>query len=76
MRVLIFGANGMLGHKLYQYFRPQYDEYAIVRSDFGSIKRFAIFEKRSVVGNIDVTDYAAIRRAVEFVRPNCVINAE
>lgn len=75
MRVLIFGASGMLGHKLYQRLRAEFDVFATVRSGFESIERFGIFDKYSIIENVDVSDTASIRRTVETVKPDCVINA-
>jgi dTDP-4-dehydrorhamnose reductase len=75
MRVLIFGANGMLGHKLYQRMSSQFDVLATIRRDFKSVERFGIFSRSSIVENIDVSNAVAIRSAIEYARPNCVINA-
>ena len=75
MRVLIFGASGMLGHKLYQCLRPQFEVFATMRGNFESIKRFGIFDPLFIVENIEVTDSVAVRNAIETLRPDCVINA-
>jgi|SRR5580765_7430819 len=74
-RILIVGGAGMLGHKLYQRLRLQFEVFATIRKEFATIERFGIFEKQSITENIDVTDHAAVIRAIESVRPDCVINA-
>ncbi len=74
MSVLIIGGTGMLGHKLYQRLKLRFEVFATIRSDFESVKRFEIFAKPSIVTGVDVTDAAAIRRAIETVRPDCVVN--
>lgn len=75
MKILIFGATGMFGHKLYQRLGSKFDVAATIRGDFGSIERFELFEKASIIERIDVADPASIRRAIEIARPDCVINA-
>ena len=75
MKVLIFGATGMLGHKLYQRLGSQFDIAATIRGDLRSIERFALFDKTTIIENVDVTDAVSIRRAIEFARPDCVVNA-
>lgn len=75
MRVLIFGATGMLGHKLYQHFGDNFDVSATIRSDLGSIERFGLFDRADVIEDVDVSDTDSIKRAVEAARPDCVVNA-
>lgn len=75
MRVLIFGASGMLGHKLYQRMTAQFKVFCTIRGDFESIERFGLFAKASIVENVDATDLVSIKRAISVVRPDCVINA-
>jgi dTDP-4-dehydrorhamnose reductase len=75
MRVLIFGASGMLGHKLYQELGKQFDVFATVRSGFNAVEPFGLFDRSSIIENIDIADTSSIRQAIETVRPDCVINA-
>lgn len=75
MRVLIFGASGMLGHKLHQRLKIDFEVFATVRSTFDSISRFDLFEKDSIVENVDVGDVISVRKAIERVNPDVVINA-
>ncbi len=75
MSILIFGGNGMLGHKLYQRLRSQYEVFATLRGDFGAVKSFDIFDEQTIISNIDVTNQADVRRAIQTVRPAVVINA-
>ena len=75
MRVLIFGATGMLGHKLYQRLGGEFEVFGTIRSDFAPVEKFGIFDKRSIIEGVDVTDTGSICRALETAKPNCVINA-
>lgn len=75
MRVLILGASGMLGHKLYQHLRLRFDVFTTIRSTFGSISRFDLFDKDMVVENVDACDLNSVRAAIERTKPDVVINA-
>ena len=73
MRVLVFGAGGMLGHKLMQVLAPGYEVVGSVR---GEVDRLASFiAPESLVSPVSVEDPESIRRTVETVRPDVVINA-
>ena len=74
MSILIIGGSGMLGHKLYQRLSPDFEVFATVRSDLATVERFGIFQGHSIFPGVDVTDPSAVRRVVEIVRPECVIN--
>jgi dTDP-4-dehydrorhamnose reductase len=74
MRVLIFGAEGMLGHKLYQVFSGRYEVFGTFRTPFAGYKRLSIFRPESIIDNLDVGDFDRVIRAISKVRPNVVIN--
>lgn len=73
MRVLVFGAGGMLGHKLMQVLGPGHEVFGSVRGDTGRIAKFAPGE--NLLSAISVEDPESIRRAVETIKPDVVINA-
>lgn len=75
MRVLIFGASGMLGHKLYQHLQADLDVFATVRSGFEAIEKYGIFNRESIIEHVDVTDTTKIRRALDIAMPEVVVNA-
>ncbi|MEJ7623129.1 MAG: SDR family oxidoreductase [Pyrinomonadaceae bacterium] len=75
MRILIFGANGMLGHKLYQRLGENFEVVGTIRTAFHTIEKFEIFDRNSILEAVTVEDFTSIRRAIEFARPDCVINA-
>lgn len=75
MRILIFGASGMLGHKLYQQLRSRFEVVGTIRSSFDSISRFDLFEENSIIENVDVLNIESVRRAIEKIKPHVVINA-
>jgi len=75
MRVLIFGVGGMLGHKLYQRLRGDFEVFGTIRGRFNGEGPTAIFDRSTIFENVDATDNASIRHVFETVRPNCVVNA-
>jgi len=75
MRILIFGANGMLGHKLYQRLSERFDVFGTIRSEFVAVERFQIFSPESIIENIEVDDISRIERAIDIAMPDCVVNA-
>jgi dTDP-4-dehydrorhamnose reductase len=75
MKVLITGGNGMLGHKLVQQLSSQFDVYATLRGSFKQVEQFGIFDRKFIIENVELADEHAIRRAVESVKPDVIINA-
>lgn len=75
MRVLIFGGNGMLGHKLVQSFRDKFDVWTTLRGKCADVGRFGIFDAEKTIENIDAAEPGTILKAIETSRPDVVINA-
>jgi dTDP-4-dehydrorhamnose reductase len=75
MKVLVTGGNGMLGHKLVQRLAMRYDVYATLRSSFEQVEGFGIFDRRSIIEGVDLSDQNKISEVVKSVRPDVVINA-
>jgi len=75
MRILIFGGTGMLGHKLYQVLGSQHRVHTTIRGAFTGVEAFGIFDRDHVIENIDAEDLSGVRRAIDTVRPDIVINA-
>ena len=73
MRVLVFGAGGMLGHKLMQVLGANYEVFGTVRDATRKLEPFAPGER--LVVNVAVDDLDSIRRTIETVKPDVVINA-
>lgn len=65
----------MLGHKLYQRLSGRYEVFGTVRGDFSSVSASGIFEESSIIPQIDATEGSSVKKALETVRPDCVINA-
>lgn len=75
MRILVIGASGMLGHKLYQRLSGRFDVFGSVRGDFRSVERFGIFDRNTLIESVDGTNEHSLRKCIETARPGCVVNA-
>ena len=74
MKVLILGGNGMLGHKLWQVFRERFDTYVTVRRPLDLAWENVIFDPTRVIQGVSAEDVESVRRALEAVRPDAVVN--
>lgn len=75
MRILNFGGTGMLGHKLVQKLSADHEIFATVRSNVPEKQISAIFDRATLLSDIDVTDDVAIASAFDAAEPELVINA-
>jgi len=74
MRVLILGAAGMLGHKLWQVYRDRFDTWATVRSGYPEYAVYALFDPQRLLSGVDAFNFDTVVRALATVRPDAVIN--
>jgi dTDP-4-dehydrorhamnose reductase len=76
MKILILGANGMMGHKAYQIFTQEgFDTYGTMRQKVSTFKEFNIFKENRTIESLDVTNNLAFSRAFEKIKPDVVVNA-
>jgi dTDP-4-dehydrorhamnose reductase len=75
MKVLVLGGNGMLGHKLVQVFQGKFDVWTTLREGFESYEKFGIFEREKTVCEVDAEKFETVRNAIEFIKPDVIINA-
>jgi dTDP-4-dehydrorhamnose reductase len=76
MKILILGANGMIGHRVLLEARLQFgkDVYGLMRrskSDFGDYT----FLQNNIFDKIDVNDWSKLESVLNDLRPDVVINA-
>lgn len=74
-RILIIGAGGMLGHKLYQVLRERFSVRATVRGSVEDYGRFGFFALDELIGGVDVQNFEKVEQAVAAAEPDVVINA-
>ena len=75
MKVLILGAKGMLGHKLYQKLGERFDVFGTIREKFDSVERFGIFDRERVVESVDAQQTDSVEAAIVRTKPDVVVNA-
>lgn len=73
-RVLVLGATGMLGHKLWQVFGPLLDTHVTVRASADAVRRMELFDPARTVGGVSAERFDTVERAVAGVRPDVVVN--
>jgi dTDP-4-dehydrorhamnose reductase len=72
-RVLVLGAAGMLGHKLYERLPAQLDVIGTARTPtprLGAIRRHS----GRIIDGVDVSDFGRIDEVMSAVRPDVVVN--
>lgn len=72
-RVLVLGATGMLGHKVWQVCRSRFDTWAAVRARPAGWAA-AIFDDPQVLTGVQVMDRSSVLAALAVARPTVVIN--
>lgn len=75
MKVLVFGASGMLGHEVARTLAEDFghEVYGTVRSSAVRARLAPAVASRLLVG-VDVLDHDALTSVVERIRPNTIIN--
>ncbi len=74
MKLLILGAYGMLGHKLFQKFGQQFDTYATCRSIRTSDGLSRIFPHDRLLSGVQAENFDSVLHAIDKVHPDAVIN--
>lgn len=74
MKLLILGAGGMLGHQLCRTLSARFDIWATLRGEPREIERYGFIPQERIIGQVDVQDITSLRRALDTVKPDAVIN--
>ena len=72
-RVLVLGATGMLGHKVWQVLGQRFDTWAALRR-VPPPRIGDLYAGRHVIDGIGAEDFASIERAVATARPSVIVN--
>lgn len=75
MKVLVLGGSGLLGHKLVQVFKSQFDTCATFHGSFEKYHGIDVFEGVRVVDNIDAGVFESVTQTVLEVEPDVIVNA-
>lgn len=74
MKVLILGASGMLGHKMWQVLSQHFDTYVAMRQPASNYTRFEIFDLDRIRGGIDCLNFDSIIKMIGELKPNVIVN--
>ena len=75
IRILIYGANGMLGHKLFQQLGAIFEVFGTIRGKFETVEKYGIFDQAKIIEEVSATDIASVEAAIQTAQPDVVINA-
>ncbi len=76
MRILILGANGMIGHKMYQILSEQYtDVWVTLRTKLSELSYADLYNRDKTEEGVDLSDFTNVTSVLEKVNPNVIINA-
>jgi dTDP-4-dehydrorhamnose reductase len=75
MKILILGAGGMIGHKMYQVLSKHYPStYACIKRSFAEYKEFELFDQSHVIEGVDVYDSTHLESVLNRLQPNVILN--
>jgi dTDP-4-dehydrorhamnose reductase len=77
MQVLVLGATGMLGHKMFQVLRGRFaDTWCTIRNPAadGALRRVGLFQGEGVIGGVRADDFASLRTLLSDLKPQVVVN--
>jgi len=74
MKILIIGAAGMLGHKLWMSYKDRHDVTAAFHSATPPRHPEVVFDPARAVTGLDAADPAAMADCLDSVRPDAVVN--
>ena len=75
MRILVMGAGGMLGHKVYQTVSAtEHELYGTLRRPLREFERYRLFDPNKIIEGVDARVAEDIERAFLIARPEVVIN--
>ena len=74
MKVMILGANGMLGHKLYETLMRTTDVMGTIKGNFSEIEKYGFYTESHILPKINVLDIATITAVIKQNKPDVLLN--
>ena len=75
MRILIFGGDGMLGHRLLRHFGSRHETRVTLRRPLADYARFGLFTRHNAFDETEARDARRVAAVVSAFRPDAVVNA-
>jgi len=75
MKILILGGNGMIGHKIYQELKDEFDDtWVLIRKKLSALKYKDIYDSK-VIDEFDLTNVELLISKLNSINPDIIINA-
>ena len=74
MRVLVLGGSGMLGHQLCRVLSARMETWAAFREDPAKYEQYGFIPQERALRGIHAEELASVRKAIETVEPDVVVN--
>lgn len=74
MKAFILGVTGMLGHQLANKFKEKMEVYGSIRGAEIPYTDIKLFSGINIVPNISAHDFSSVKKAIEKIRPDVIIN--
>ncbi|MBC7458547.1 MAG: SDR family oxidoreductase [Bdellovibrionaceae bacterium] len=75
MKILIFGASGMIGHKMYMRLKScGFDVYGTLHKDLSNYSKYPMFLAPNIIPLINVADFTSVQSLLQDIKPNVILN--
>ena len=75
MRIVVLGASGLIGHKLFQTFTDRFEHcFAVLHRDRNVFADCGLFESDKVIDNVDAMDFDHLKGILHAVDPDVILN--
>jgi len=74
MKLLVFGARGMLGHQLCRNLAGRFEVWGTLRGDPAEFQQYQLLPPECLIGEADAQHFEDVRMAIDKSQPEAVIN--
>lgn len=75
MKVLVFGAGGMIGHKMFLFLKQQgHQVFGAIRQTRKVYEKFNLFEDQEVLDQVDVVQNEKVEQILNEIKPDVILN--
>ena len=75
MKILVIGAGGMIGHKMFQILKQHgHEVYGTVRQPVSHYQKFGLFNPGELFDQIDVLDHDKLNEVFSQLKPDVILN--
>jgi dTDP-4-dehydrorhamnose reductase len=74
MKLLILGAGGMLGHQLCHTLNGRFEIWGAFHNDPREFPHYDFIPQERTVGGVNAQDMSTVRRVLDMVKPDAVVN--